>query len=149
MKKSARKLVNNQKTLIIVLFVLASLSGFGLVYAISSNDNDQVGKQAACQAQDTCVALNADKASPDSVAIERGGYVQFNSADGKSHNLSLGKGGEEHNHKGKFHSGEFKADEGWRVQFSDEGSFFFHDHLNPNINVLVVVYEQGKQYKIE
>ena len=58
------------------------------------------------------------------------------------------EGGEEHVHEGKFSSGEFKADEAWRVQFNDAGTFFFHDHLNPKLNILVVVYTPGANYKI-
>lgn len=89
-----------------------------------------------------CVALAAEQAQPDTITVKLGEYVQFNSADGQSHSLSQGKGGEEHDHTGPFSSGEFKADEGWRAQFKEPGTFYFHDHLNPKINILVVAYQE-------
>ena len=130
------------------LVLLATLLGFGLVYAVSTYTlGNKTVDNTSCDV--TCVALNKDGASPNTIAVPVGSYVQFNSADGKSHNLSIGKGGDEHEHTGKFYSGEFQADEAWRVQFNDEGTFTFHDHLNPKINVVVVVYQPGKDYKIE
>lgn len=139
--------LRNQKFFYVAVLLVGALLGFGMIYALTSrNDN---GRLVSQQCNGSCVSLEGNRAKPDSIAVERGSYVQFNSADGKSHNLSLGSGGEEHSHKGKFHSGEFAADEAWRIQFNDEGSFYFHDHLNPNINILVVVYQPGKQYKVE
>lgn len=132
----------------LVIFALAGIVGFGVVYASTLSNNKYIfSPRSNCSGQ--CIYLYETKASPDTIAVKLGSYLQFNSADGKPHSLSLGKGGDEHNHRGKFNSGEFSSDEGWRVQFNEEGSFFFHDHLNPKINVLVVVYTPGKQYKIE
>lgn len=132
----------------IALVVAAALIGFGVVYIFSSNKGSSIQtSQVVCA--DTCVALTANGANPNSVAVARGGYVQFNSADGKPHNLSIGGGGHQHEHTGTFYSGEFQADEAWRVQFNDEGTFKFHDHLNPNINIVVVVYTPGKDYRVE
>lgn len=98
--------------------------------------------------QMVCVDLTATGANPDTLAVVAGGYVQFNSADGKTHSLSLGKGGEEHSHSGPFSSGDFDADEAWKVQFKEPGSYHFHDHYNPELNVLVVVYEPGGDHTI-
>lgn len=140
-----RKLTNLQ---LIALTLIAALLSFSLVYVMASRNNDtQTVNSTECEG--TCVALTKDGASPNTIAVAMGSYVQFNSADGKSHNLSIGKGGHEHEHTGKFYSGEFLADEGWRVQFNDEGTFAFHDHFNPKINVVVVVYTPGKEYKVE
>lgn len=127
------------------LLIVLAVGGFAVTYALT-NKNTYV---SPVDCQGTCVALKADKAYPDTITITPGSYVQFNSADGKSHSLSLGGGGDEHEHQGTFYSGEFKSDEAWRVQFKDEGSFQFHDHNNPDINVLVVVYTPGKDYKVE
>lgn len=142
--KTLRTLTNVQ---LIALTLLTALLGFGLVYGISRSTDNRTVHRAACE--DTCVALTEDGASPNAIAVATGSYVQFNSADGKSHNLSIGKGGDEHEHTGKFYSGEFQADEGWRVQFNEEGSFTFHDHFNPQINIVVVVYTPGKEYQVE
>lgn len=135
-------------TLALVVFMAGTILGLGAVLAFSSN-NQKTINVAETPCQDICVDLREYKADPETLTVTVGSFVQFNSADGKSHDLSLGKGGEEHSHQGKFRSGEFQANEGWRVQFNEEGSFFFHDHLNPKINVLIVVYTPGKEYIIE
>ena len=146
--KILNNIIKQRISLFIALSLLMTFVSFGGIYAITSNSGkNKPSHQAICK--DTCVALHEDGASPDVITVVVGSYVQFNSADGKSHDLSLGEGGEEHVHTGKFSSGEFKADEAWRVQLNEEGSFSFHDHLNPKISILVVVYTAGKQYKIE
>lgn len=117
--------------------VAISLTGFMLVsgHGHEHASADHVGK---CNA--VCVYLE-DKAEPDTLTVKVGEYVQFNSNDGKKHSLSLGKGGEVHEHNGPFSSGEFKADEAWRVQFKEPGTYYFHDHFDPAINILLVVYD--------
>ena len=134
--------------LVLAALFLSTILGFGLVYGMSGRNSDAAtAKSDSCDG--TCIALEKEAANPSSVAVPVGDYVQFNSADGNSHSLSQGGGGEEHSHSGQFTSGTFGADEAWRVQFNDEGTFKFHDHLNPKINVIVVVYTPGKDYKIE
>ncbi|MDQ3123618.1 MAG: hypothetical protein M3Q14_02965 [bacterium] len=47
-----------------------------------------------------------------------------------------------HDHaESDYSSGTFQADEGWKVTFSKPGTYFFHDHFNPDLNILVVVYQ--------
>ena len=134
-------------TLAAVLLV-ASLVSFLAIFTLSTRNKDnRMSSQSTCQG--TCVDLYEDKASPDTLAVSVGSFVQFNSKDGKTHDLSLGGGGNEHQHKGKFQSGEFKGDEGWRVQFKEEGTYTFHDHYNPKVNVVLVVYTPGKDYKVQ
>ena len=145
MKLFKKKHPKRPLTLIILVAVIAAVVSFGIAYGLQSN-RDKTSGQASCNG--TCVALRKDKADPETLAVGIGSFVQFNSADGKTHDLSLGGGGKHHEHKGKFQSGEFGADEAWRVQFNDEGSYFFHDHLNPKLNVLVVVYMPGKDHTI-
>ncbi len=142
--KKTDKAAKSQLTFIIIVAVVVCIISFAVAFSVSRSKNSS---QARCEG--TCVALRENKADPDTISVKVGTYVQFNSADGKTHNLSLGGGGKEHSHKGKFSSGDFKGDEAWRVQFKEEGSFLFHDHFNPKINVLVVVYTPGKEYKIE
>ena len=69
--------------------------------------------------------------------------LQFNTKDGKKHRIAIGQGGTEHEHISATNSGDFGAGEAWRVRFDKVGTYFFHDHYNPNVNVLVVVYEPG------
>lgn len=132
------------KLILAGLFVGILLIAFTATFLFTSKRS---GAKTDCQG--VCVALQEKEASPSTITVTPGTYVQFNSADGKKHSLSLGGGGEHHEHKGSFSSGTFQADEAWRVQFKEEGSYKFHDHYNPNINVLVVVYTTGKTYQIE
>lgn len=56
---------------------------------------------------------------------------------------------EDHEHIGKYVSGDFSKGQAWEVTFNEEGTYKFHDHYNPTATILVVVYEPGKQYKLE
>lgn len=147
-------LVNFKKTLsktFVMLPVLAVLSGliaFGAVSAFSGS------KAPETNCDGICVALTPEGMKPDELAVKVGEFVQFNSADGKRHNISLGEGagGAEDSghaaHKGKhehtsgYASGDFEADEAWRVQFREPGTYYLHDHYNPKLNILVIVYEE-------
>lgn len=143
--KNPSSIFSNQKALMVIAFMIVALLGFGLSYVMTRSYADPVG--ASCEG--TCVSLEGDKANPSAITVTNGSYVQFNSADGKAHSLSLGAGGHEHSHQGTFNSGTFEADEAWRVQFNDDGTYIFHDHFNPKINVVVVVYTPGKDYKVQ
>ncbi len=140
--KKTPKRSNNMSRIVAVAVVTAVVS-FGVGFALSGNKPDQT------DCKGTCVALYENKAHPDTLAVKTGSFVQFNSNDGKTHSLSLGKGGEAHSHTGTFSSGDFESNEAWRVQFKKEGTYAFHDHYNPKINVLIVVYTPGKDYKIQ
>lgn len=91
------------------------------------------------------IYLKDDKASPDTVAVEVGESVQFNTDDGLTHYIGLGGG---HAHKetgdGDLKTGEFGPGESYRVLIKKAGTFQFHDHEHANINVLVVAYEPKK-----
>jgi plastocyanin len=137
--------LSRSKPALFAMLITLTVVAFAGSYALSGPD--KVVSQTKCDG--ICVALQADRAEPDTITVQPGDFVQFNSADGKSHSLSVGEGGEEHSHTGSFSSGTFGGDEAWRVQFKEEGSFLFHDHLNPKINVLVVVYTPGKEYKVQ
>ncbi len=54
-----------------------------------------------------------------------------------------------HKHTGTYISGDFKADEAWKVQFKEAGTFDFHDHYRPELHVTVVVYKSGGDHKIQ
>lgn len=132
----------------VVLMVLPLIIATGSFFAAKQfAEQETVVGASACDVK-ACISLTESGAVPSEITIPAGSYVQFNSSDGKTHNMSLGKGGEEHDHKGPFHSGEFKGDEAWKVQFKEDGTYYFHDHYNPKINVLVVVYTEGKDYKL-
>ena len=91
------------------------------------------------------VALHATSSEPSYLLIKTGEYVEFDSKDGKSHNIASGVGNgndEKHDHQqGQVESGEFAPDEGFLAQFNKVGTFYFHDHQNPNINISIGVYD--------
>ena len=145
MKKLLRKF-NNRSRRLLVISLFTGILGFGVTYGLGSSRSGTDVVLAACKS--TCVLLGPDKASPDTITVTAGSTIQFNSADGKSHDLSLGEGGDHHKQNANFNSGEFKADEAWQVQFNEDGAYTFHDHLNPKISVIVVVYTPGKDYRI-
>ncbi len=135
----------------ILIAIVFGLVGFASVFALSiRQDKPVVNRESAaiCEVS-ACVSLTETGAQPDTLTAKTGSTIRFNSADGKTHSLSLGKGGDAHEHDNKkFQSGDFKGDEAWEVSLNEEGSFYFHDHYNPKINILVVVYTEGKDYKI-
>ena len=138
----------NPVVLMLLVFVIAGLLGFGVISAASAIHDRHSASNSNCATNVVCVNLYSDHASPDTVTVKNGQYVQFNSADGNTHDLSQGTGGEHHDHIGHFESGEFKAGEAWKVKFEKDGAYDFHDHLNPKISMIVVVYTPGKDYKI-
>jgi plastocyanin len=136
--------------LLVLTVVVAGLISFGSAFALAALHKKNSNGPSKCNVS-TCVSLYGDKASPDTITVKLHSYVQFNSADSKSHDLSIGgTGAEHHSHNaGSFESGVFKADEAWKVQFNEEGTYSFKDSLNPKVQVLVVVYTPDKQYKVE
>ncbi len=97
---------------------------------------------------DKNIDLLSDKASPGEVYLTVGQVLQFNTKDDKKHRIALGQGGTEHEHTSATNSGDFGAGEAWRVRLDNVGTYFFHDHYNPNINILVVVYQPGAKQGI-
>jgi plastocyanin len=128
---------------IILLIGIASV--FGGFY-LSQPAGWKKPLQAHRHCSDICVELRPGGMMPDELAVKAGSFVQFNSADGKKHNLAEGDGSDSghhnnHDHTGRFASGDFAADEAWRVQFKQRGTYKLHDHYNPNLRILIVVYE--------
>lgn len=139
----------NRYVLGILGIVLAfRVLGFAGAYAWESNSNDLVKRNdgpatgAVAQA-DFYIDLESGRANPDTITAPLGKTGQFNSKDGKEHNISVG-GGEEHEHTGSFQSGVFGKDEAWRATFNKAGTYL-HDHNNPNINILIVVYQPSSR----
>lgn len=146
--KALKKRPINQNLLLVVAVIAAVLIGFGATYFFAKANKDTGVRQVSCT--DTCVNLLGDKASPNTLAVTVGSYVSFNSADGKSHDLTLGDPSTHgHSNPGSFESGEFKSDESFRVQFKEEGTYTFTDKLNPKTTIVVVVYTEGKEYKVQ
>mgnify|MGYP003385414369 CR=1 FL=1 len=100
------------------------------------------------------IKLLASGASPGELAIKVGETVQFNSKDGAKHLLTQGEapaadGSVAHTAHGGggLTSGVFKADEGYRVTFTKNGTYTFYDEFNPKTNILIVVYQPSAKAK--
>lgn len=149
MKKAQPNLSDKTKSINILLLVLISaVIAFMTTTYFFKNNNQNI----ITNCNSICVDLMSDGMVPNSLSVKVGETVQFNSKDGKSHNIGLGEGqgvpadehdNIEHNHEhlGSYESGDFKSDEAWRVTFKKVGTYKFHDHYNPKLNILVVVYD--------
>lgn len=121
--------------------------GFGLYFYSKPKENVNL-KVVEAHATNTIyqVALSNGKADPNELIIHTNDKVQFNSRDGKSHNIAQGRGndyGQAHEHAGgvgAIESGNFRADEAYLVYFKKAGTYYFHDHLDPNIFITILVY---------
>lgn len=142
-----KKFILHNTTTILIIF---GLMGAGIGYlGITQLTTDKTTASAACQG--TCVALQKNGMLPNELAVKVGERVTFYSADGEKHNLAEGVGADDarhaghddpghHEHIGGYTSGDFGADEAWRVQFKKAGTYKIHDHYNPKQNIVVVVY---------
>ncbi|MDQ3065148.1 MAG: hypothetical protein M3Q36_02660 [bacterium] len=156
MKTLVNNLKNNTLTLMILIAAVAMIGGFLGMRALAQNNKPV--QASSCIG--TCVELTAGGISQNEIAVKIGEYVQFNSADGQTHNFALGEGTDEskqdahdehgasHDHNGSYSSGDFGADEAWRVQFNQVGTYRLHDHHNPELEILVVVYDPSNQSSV-
>lgn len=133
------------KPRILLVVLLAGLLSFAGSYVLATRSN----KATSEQNETLSVDIYKDAAVPETVTLNTGQSVQFNSADGETYSLSLGEGGDDHQHTGPFNSGDFGEGEAWLATFDTAGTYFFHDHYNPEINILVVVYNQDSMKVLE
>ena len=120
-----------------------AIAGFGTSYALTKH---QIVKSSPSLGPIN-VSLANDSASPNSLAIKVGQIVQFNTKDNQNHDIAFGEGnadGHDHEHTSSYESGQFGSGQAWQVQFKKAGTFTLHDHLHPNINVIVVAYNPSK-----
>lgn len=147
------KLFANLTFRLVAIGILAL--GMGFLGSAALSKKHEIVSAKSCT--DICVLLTKDGMKPDTITVKTGQYVQFISADGEQHNLGIGGGEDgdhvaheaEHEHVGDFTSGDFNADEAWRVQFKQPGTYKFHDHYHPKLNILVVVYNPNGTAKIQ
>ena len=78
---------------------------------------------------------NSEEAQED--YLEEG---ESDTHEDKSHKQEESK--HAHDHTDGFSSGLFGPDEAWKATFQEPGTYFLHDHTNPEVNILVVVYEK-------
>lgn len=135
--------------IVAITIAIALTSGFGIAYAFTKNKTPSTA--GACMVS-ACVPLSKYQTEPQVATVTNGSFVQFNSADGEKHNIMLASSGashgESHDSSSHYALGEFAADEAWKVQFKQDGTYTFMDMDNEKIKVTVVVYTPGKDYKI-
>lgn len=142
-----QKLLRKPKLFIPVVFVIVGLIGFGTAFGISRMDD--TASASSCGDQANCINLYGKTADPDTIAVTAGSYIQFNSSDGGKHNIALAHAAVHHEDSSEYESGEFGGDEAWRVQFKKDGAYTFRDKYHPEVKINVIVYTEGKDYKIE
>lgn len=122
-------------SLVLVAAILASASFVGSYFYFNS------GRQSATvEASVVRVKLAGDKAIPDSLAVKVGQSVSFDTGDNQRHAIGFGRGGAHHQETADYSTAEFGPGQSWLVKFKQKGVFELHDHEQPLINVLVVVY---------
>lgn len=142
------KQLRSQKTLIVLTGLAVALLAFGGGYALSKRGKSTASGPIQTQCEGTCVALYDESADPSVVTVTAGSYVQFNVGDNGKHNLTLGDGDTHHQEIESYSSGDFEGDEAWRVQFKKDGTYSFKDKYHPKTYINVVVYTEGKDYKL-
>lgn len=96
------------------------------------------------------VALKKGIKEPIDLLISTGDYIQFNSKDGREHQIIQGAstktehGGDPHV-PSPLDSGVIKADEGYLLQFNNIGKFEFHDNYDHNITITIIAYDPNKK----
>jgi plastocyanin len=128
----------------IILFVSVLLVSVGLGFLIIHLSAPKVRNDGS-----HTVELRSNGAVPTAIAIVKGSYVEFDTKDGRSHNIYEG-GGHSHSDNSAAssagpESGVFGPGSGYRVTFSQIGTYQFRDHLHDNIAVTVIVYETKKK----
>jgi len=135
-----------KKNLFIVIGLIALIT-LGIMFYLKNNKNvNSTSNIIDTQALIHEVSLINDKAVPNELVIKLGDKVQFNTKDDKKHVISQGKGNdysEHHNHVEvgtTSDSGIFGKDEAYLLNINKTGTYYFHDDLNPNIFISILVY---------
>ena len=129
----------------LIMFVASLFFTAAFIFAGNRGNNEVAS--SSCPV-DACVNLLSGSAEPETVIVTKGQYVQFKSADGEKHNIELAHSGAQHKDPSRYESGDFQKDEAWKVQFKEDGTYTFRDKYNEAINVSVVTYTPGEDYKI-
>ncbi len=124
------------------VFVLSTLLT-GLVYWNTNQHEQFVLESDGTKVLIHHIMITAEHMAPDALSIHVGEYVQFNTSDGRTHEVGLGKGdeySEDHDHVDpEFESSEFGSGDAYRVKFSKPGVYDFHDHDHPELFATIIV----------
>lgn len=169
---SIMKHTKKQQYIMIAGFVFIMAVSAGVTGYLTARNETGLAQTESTNSQVTSIDLYESSVSMDTVVLEVGQTVQVNNKSNYSRELSLGSGnaghsseqGEEekaedhaesqedtheesnstHDHTKGFSSGLFGTDEAWRATFQEPGTYFLHDHANPEVNILIVVYEKTR-----
>lgn len=150
---SLSKILKNPLLIFVGGFVVVSVAAFAVTYTMSAKSEKTSTASIVTNAQGTKedphqVALLANNKDPVDIIIKKGEYIQFNSKDGKDHQLIQGAHSKEHGPTGHtpspLDSGIIKGDEGYLLQFKETGKYDFHDNYNHNSTISVLVYDPTK-----
>ncbi|GAC1387530.1 MAG: hypothetical protein NVS1B7_0690 [Candidatus Saccharimonadales bacterium] len=133
--------------LVLASFLVVLAVSSALLYTIASHQN-RAARNSTCTVA-ACINLLRNNKDPLTYTITSGSYVQFNSADGMQHSMELVHSGVQHDDPSRYESGTFSANEAWKVQFKKDGTFVFADKTNPDVEITIIVYTPGKDYKIK
>jgi len=170
--KKHKKITSKHLLVVVPVVALVAAFGVGLGARMLAGDEGVTRSSSSYseRCDGHCVDLAAGKAAPGSLSVPVGEYVQFNNSDGGEYNISLGRGtdthsaateesseadshseedAKDHDHDKRFVSGDIGEGKAWRVQMKQAGTYYFHDHYDPDLTVLVVAYEPGAEYKVE
>ena len=131
------RLAKKQVALFFGVLIVTIAIGYGMLVYL----HDHSGSRPD---QSHIVQLRSTGAFPDVKTVEKGSYIEFDARDGRSHNIyeGLAHAGHESASTNKVtESGIFGVDSGYRVTFSQVGTYEFHDYLHDNITITVIVYE--------
>lgn len=150
-----RNTFKNIRVVVPLVFVGVALITFGIVYGLKLTHTNKTSKAsqadsftANCPAT-ACIKLLGKTADPDTITVTTGSYVQFNSADSGMHNVALQHSSVQHDDTNEYESGDFKKDEAWKVQIKHDGAYTFRDKYNPGLEINIVAYTKGKDYKVQ
>ncbi len=131
------------------LLLLVFAITFTALFVYAGNKGATGGVSAAPCPVETCISLDNETATPSIVTIKKDSYVQFNAVDGRQHNIALAHSAAQHDDPSRYESGDFQGDEAWKVQFKHDGAYTFRDKANDKVKIDVVVYTEGKDYKVQ
>lgn len=123
---------------LVIIALVFGVVGFGVSVGIAKS---HTSKPAATVTE---IQLLKDRAEPTAITVKVGETVQFNAKDGRTHDIARGSGGLAGVHTATSDtgpsSGQFGADEGYRLTMKEAGTFDFYDKLDPRLSVTIIVY---------
>ncbi len=126
---------------IIVAILVVGVGSVGVTLLLTGNDNGtdntaQVQSESTQQQpQIQMVSLDIEDQSPLLIQARQGDYIQFEPVDDSSHQI-ISSGDGEHAEDG-FDSGVFNADQNFRMQVKDIGTFELQDTYNPDKKITI------------